>query len=99
MSVTVAPAGTTGGVRSTNHRALDEPTRRRVVGQMLRRDVRCRCGGRGFGIGDALEMGSIWPDEPLGTYLVALTCLDCGARDGVRMDTTDLTGAGASEPV
>lgn len=99
MSITAAPEGAAARARSTNHRMLDESARHRVTDLLCERDFRCRCGCRDFAVGDALEMGSIWPDEPLGTYLVALTCLDCATRDGMRVHVDELAGLAPGEPV
>jgi hypothetical protein len=38
-------------------------------------------------------MGSIWPNEELHTYMIALTCQHCGTRNGIRLHKTQfLTG-------
>lgn len=70
---------------SWNHRRLDEPERRSVTESARSRGLSCQCGSTRFTVGDALEMGSIWPDENLGTHLVALTCTGCGAHEGIRI--------------
>jgi hypothetical protein len=73
-------------VLSRNHRRLDEAATRRVGEVFAERATTCSsCRSRKFAVGDALEMGSIWPDEELGTYMVALTCRSCAARTGIRL--------------
>lgn len=82
---TTGPAPTTG-VRSRNHRRLDDAHTRKVCDLLVERAIACqRCRSRDFTVGDALEMGSIWPNEELGTYMIALTCRHCGTRSGIRL--------------
>jgi hypothetical protein len=82
---TAVPAPTTG-VRSKNHRQLDDTHTQKVRDQLTKRAVVCqRCQSQAFTVGDALEMGSIWPNEELGTYMIALTCRHCGTRSGIRL--------------
>lgn len=74
------------GAPSKNHYRLDEPQGRKVLDLVRQRGVTCTgCDSQRFEVGDALEMGSIWPDEELGTYMVGLTCRRCGTRSGVRL--------------
>lgn len=90
MTVTTAPAGTVSEPLSRNHRRLDESGTRHVTRLAAARGVACRCGEPEFDVGDALEMGSIWPDEELGAHLVALRCPRCGAREGIRISAAEL---------
>ncbi|MGH3319517.1 MAG: hypothetical protein ACRDN9_04940 [Streptosporangiaceae bacterium] len=79
-------SGPLDGSISRNHRRLDDACRRKVLDAAWEHGPACgRCGSRHLDVGDALEMGSIWPDEALGTYMAALTCRDCGARTGIRL--------------
>lgn len=69
---------------SRNHRRLDAAARRTLAALAAER-LRCPgCRARDFAVGDALEMGSIWPGEQLGTYMIALICRACGAHTGMR---------------
>lgn len=86
MSPATAGAAPTTGVRSRNHRQLDDTHPQKVRDLLTERAVVCqRCRSRDFIVGDALEMGSIWPNEELGTYMIALTCRHCGTRSGIRV--------------
>jgi hypothetical protein len=85
---TAGPAPTTT-VRSTNHRQLNDTHTQKVCDLLAERAVACpRCQSRDFTVGDALEMGSIWPNEKLGTYMIALTCRHCDTRSGIRLHQT-----------
>lgn len=86
MSPATAEPDLTTGVRSTNHRQLDDTHTRKVRDLFTECAVPCQhCRSRDFTVGDALEMGSIWPNEELGTYMIALTCRHCGTRSGIRL--------------
>lgn len=82
---TGVPALTTD-IRSKNHRQLDDTHTQKVRDHLTERAVVCQhCRSQTFTVGDALEMGSIWPNEELGTYMIALTCRHCGTRSGIRL--------------
>ncbi|MGH3434884.1 MAG: hypothetical protein ACRDRN_00285 [Sciscionella sp.] len=86
MTTRTEHTGNPDGPLSRNHRRLAGTQRRKVLDVVETRDLTCgRCGDRRFTVGDGLEMGSIWPDEDLGTYMIALTCEHCGAKSGVRL--------------
>lgn len=75
--------------RSTNHRQLNDIHTQKVRSLLAGHAVACQhCRSQDFTIGDALEMGSIWPNEELGTYMIALTCRHCGTRNGIRLHKT-----------
>jgi DNA-directed RNA polymerase subunit RPC12/RpoP len=91
---TTKPTPTTHRARSTNHRQLNDRHTHKIRDQLTERAVACpHCRSQDFTIGDALEMGSIWPNEELHTYMIALTCQHCGTRNGIRLHKTQfLTG-------
>lgn len=95
MTATLDPIGdpTTYGALSINHRGLGEGQRREVCKLADERGVACRaCGSRDdFEVGDALDMGTVWPDEELGTYMIGLSCRTCGASNGLRMHESQLS--------
>jgi hypothetical protein len=86
MNLATAGHASTPTVRSMNHRQLDDTHTQKVCDLLAERAVACpRCQSRDFTVGDALEMGSIWPNEELGTYMIALTCRHCDTRSGIRL--------------
>ena len=75
---------------SKNHRRLDRKQRQKVFDAIERQGFGCRrCGTRDFEVGEALEMGSIWPGEELGAYMVGLKCRECGAANGIRLQESE----------
>ncbi|MGH3630374.1 MAG: hypothetical protein ACRDRL_23395 [Sciscionella sp.] len=89
--------GHADGPLSRNHRGLDNTQRRKVLDAVAAGGLTCaRCGDRRFAVGDGLEMGTVWPGEDLGTYLIALTCEHCATRSGVRLRESEFL-AGPAE--
>lgn len=90
------PVAANNALLSRNHRRLGDSAARTVSDLVASRDFACAtCGAGHFTVGDALEMGSIWPDEELGTYMIALTCQDCGTRTGIRLTETQFRTSGS----
>ncbi|WP_273842653.1 hypothetical protein [Rubrobacter calidifluminis] len=77
------------------YRRLDEEQKRRVLDEAGRRRFRCGvCGSEEFEVGEAMELGHIWFNEEIGTYMVALRCTrrGCGNRTGLRLAGSDFLG-------
>lgn len=93
MTISTDATGTRHRQLSWNHRKLNDADRQQVLEFTEQRGTECPvCRERFFGVGDALEMGSIWPDEELGTYMIALTCRSCGSRTGIRLHWPGVAG-------
>jgi hypothetical protein len=70
------------------YRKLDERQKRRVLDAVRKRSFTCEsCGSGDFGVGEAMELGHIWFNEDIGTYMVALRCArpGCGAGTGIKL--------------
>lgn len=93
MSPATRPTPSTD-TRSINHRPLNDRQTRNVHAQLAEQNVACQhCQSHYLQVGDALEMGSIWPNEDLGTYMIALTCQHCSARNGIRFHESQFSTA------
>ncbi len=69
---------------------LDESQRQRVLSRIGERSFVCpNCGSRSFEIGRAMELGHIWHNEEIGTYMVALTCESCQTPTGIRLHESE----------
>lgn len=74
---------------------LDESQSQRVLSRIKERSFVCpNCGSDSFEVGRAMELGHIWHNEQIGSYMVALTCESCRTPTGIRLRESEfLSGA------